>query len=44
MIRYPYIKTKKKYKIDKEIKENLITNVKAIFLHNIGTLLCFWNR
>ena len=35
--RYPYIKTKKKYTIDKEIKSNLITNVKALFLHNIGS-------
>lgn len=34
--RYPYINTKKKYKVDKEIENNLITNVKALFLHNIG--------
>lgn len=34
--RYPYIKTKEKYKVDTEIRENLITNVKAIFMHKIG--------
>ena len=34
---YPYIKTKKKYKVNDEIKSNLIKNVKALFLHNIGT-------
>ena len=35
--RYPYIKTREKYFVDKEIKENLISNVKALFLHNIGS-------
>lgn len=39
--RYPYIKTKEKYNIDKETKENLIVNVKAIFLHNIGYYCVF---
>ncbi|EIT86542.1 polysaccharide biosynthesis protein [Fictibacillus macauensis ZFHKF-1] len=39
--RYPYIKTKKKYKVDHETKENLKTNVKAMFLHNIGGFLVF---
>ena len=39
--RYPYIKTKEKYEVDKEIKDNLIMNVKAIFLHNIGTYCVF---
>lgn len=39
--RYPYIMTKEKYKVNKEIRENLITNVKAIFLHNIGTYCVF---
>ncbi len=34
--RYEYIKTKDKYIVDEEVKLNLITNVKAIFLHNIG--------
>lgn len=39
--RYPYIKTKEKYEVDEETKGNLITNVKAIFLHNIGTYCVF---
>jgi O-antigen/teichoic acid export membrane protein len=39
--RYPYIKTKEKYEIDKSTKENLITNVKAMILHNIGGYLVF---
>lgn len=39
--RYPYIKTKEKYSVDRGTKENLITNVKAIFLHNIGTYCVF---
>ncbi|MFE4764214.1 lipopolysaccharide biosynthesis protein, partial [Bacillus mycoides] len=38
---YPYIKTKEKYSIDKETKENLIINVKAMFLHNIGGYIVF---
>lgn len=33
---YPYIKTPKKYIVDKKIKSNLFTNVKAIMFHNIG--------
>lgn len=39
--RYPYIKTKKIYKIDESTKNNLIINVKALFLHNIGTWCVF---
>lgn len=39
--RYPYIKSKEKYKIDNEVKDNLITNVKALFLHNIGSYCVF---
>lgn len=39
--RYSYIKTKEKYTIDLEVKENLIKNVKAMFLHNIGGYLVF---
>jgi O-antigen/teichoic acid export membrane protein len=39
--KYPYIKTKEKYNIDKDIKENLMKNVKAMFLHNIGGYLVF---
>lgn len=38
---YPYINTKKKYGVDNETKENLITNVKALFLHNIGSYCVF---
>ena len=40
-IRYPYIKTNKKYKVKKETRENLIINVKALFLHNIGGYCVF---
>ena len=36
---YPYIKTSKKYGVDKKIKNNLVTNVKAIMLHNIGSYI-----
>lgn len=39
--RYPYIKTKKKYKVEKDIEKNLVTNVKALFLHNIGGYCVF---
>lgn len=39
--RYPYIKTKTKYEVDKVTKDNLIMNVKALFLHNIGTYCVF---
>ena len=34
---YPYIKTKDKYVVGEDVKNNLITNVKALFLHNVGT-------
>ncbi len=34
--RYPYIKSKEKYEIDEDTKENINKNVKAMFLHNIG--------
>lgn len=34
--RYPYIKTKQKYSLDNDVKDNIVTNVKAMFLHNIG--------
>lgn len=30
-------KRKEKYFVDNNVKENLTKNVKAIFLHNIGT-------
>lgn len=39
--RYPYINTKKKYKVDKEVEKNLVTNVKALFLHNVGGYCVF---
>ena len=39
--RYPYIKTKQKYKVDKDTKDSLITNVKAMFLHNVGGYCVF---
>lgn len=39
--RYPYLKNKQKYKVDPETKNNLITNVKALFLHNIGSYFVF---
>lgn len=34
--RYSYIKTREKYHLDNDIKSNIVTNVKAMFLHNIG--------
>lgn len=39
--RYPYIKTKKKYAIDKYIKDNINKNVKAMFIQNIGSYAIF---
>ena len=39
--RYSYIRTKKKYIVEKDVKNNLITNVKALFLHNIGSYCIF---
>ncbi|MBT2686214.1 oligosaccharide flippase family protein [Bacillus sp. ISL-37] len=39
--RYPYIKTKEKYTLDIETRVNLVKNVKAMFLHNIGGFLVF---
>lgn len=39
--RYLYLKRKEKYKVDDVTKHNLITNVKALFLHNIGTYCVF---
>ena len=34
---YPFIKSNRKYKLDLATKENIVENVKAIFLHNIGS-------
>ncbi|MBD1378850.1 lipopolysaccharide biosynthesis protein [Metabacillus arenae] len=39
--RYSYIKTKVKHSIDKDTKDNIIMNVKALFLHNIGGFFVF---
>ena len=39
--RYPYIKERLKYDIDTEIRNNLITNVKALFLHKVGGYCVF---
>ena len=39
--RYSYIRTRVKHKVDKDTKDNLIMNVKALFLHNIGSFCVF---
>jgi len=39
--RYSYIKTKEKYKVDDSTKKNLVRNVKAMFLHNVGGYCVF---
>lgn len=39
--RYPYIKTNKKYFVDKKNKNEIKNNVKALFLHNIGGYFVF---
>lgn len=39
--RYPYLLTKKKYVLDEYVKESIVGNVKAIFLHNIGSYCVF---
>ncbi|WP_423409247.1 lipopolysaccharide biosynthesis protein [Heyndrickxia sp. MSNUG] len=39
--RYPYIKTNEIYSLDIKTKENLVKNVKAMFMHNIGGFLVF---
>lgn len=38
---YPFIKTKEKFKITKDVKENITTNVKAMFVQNIGSYMIF---
>ena len=35
--RYPYVKTKEIIPVEKETKNNIIKNVRALFLHNIGS-------
>lgn len=37
--RYPCIKTHQKYAVDKEIKDNIVGNTKALALHYIGNYL-----
>lgn len=39
--KYPYIKTKKKYSVEKDVKVELINNTKALFLHSIGRYCVF---
>lgn len=39
--RYPYIKTKTKFLLNQSTIDNIKTNVKAMFLHNIGGYLVF---
>ncbi|WML45808.1 hypothetical protein [Neobacillus sp. PS3-40] len=39
--RYSYIRTSEKYLIDKSTKENLVKNIKAMFLHNIGAFIVY---
>jgi O-antigen/teichoic acid export membrane protein len=39
--RYSYIKTKEKYTVDKNTKNNIVKNIKAMFFHNIGGYLKF---
>ncbi len=38
---YPYITLKQNYKLNVEIKRNIIRNVKAMFLQNIGSYVIF---
>lgn len=38
---YPYIRTKEKYFIEPSIKSNINKNVRALFLHNIGSYCVF---
>lgn len=39
--RYAFIRTNQRYKVDESTKQNLITNVKALFLHSIGAYCVF---
>ena len=39
--RYPYIKVYNTYKVEKSVKENIVSNAKALFLHNIGGYCVF---
>lgn len=33
---YPFILSKKKYKVEDAVKKNIVTNVKALFFHSLG--------
>ncbi len=33
---FPYIVTKEKYRVEPDVKNNIITNMKALFLHSVG--------
>lgn len=33
---YPFIQTKKKFKVEDSVKKNIVTNVKALFFHSLG--------
>ena len=37
--RYPYIKTKEKYPLEKNTKKNIVENTKALMLHYVGNYL-----
>ena len=37
--RYPFIKTKKRFDLDTKIKDNIVTNTKALSLHVLGRYL-----
>lgn len=39
--RYPYINTHKNYKLDDHTHSTIVNNIKALFLHNIGTYCVF---
>ncbi|WP_147533179.1 lipopolysaccharide biosynthesis protein [Bacillus marasmi] len=39
--RYPYLFTKKRYQLEKQEKAGLITQIKALFLHKVGTYFIY---
>lgn len=39
--RYSYIKTKNRYKINEITRKEIVKNIKALFLHNIGSFCVF---
>lgn len=39
--RYPYLRSKRKINVSREIKDNIITNVKAAFMHKLGDYCVF---